>query len=132
MRFCLKAMFLFTVLGLSLFVKADGNTTAKADGNGFLSSCQTAINIIEGTNSGTDGYIDAGRCLGYLQGMSNMNLFYRASLDKGQVHFCIPEEVTSLQLARVVVKKLKDSPETLHKHEGALVWEALFLAFPCD
>jgi hypothetical protein len=102
-----------------------------ADGNNFLVECKGAVDALDGRGNPNNA-IGTGRCLGYMQGMTNLNIFYSVSLkDKNQLHFCIPERVNSGQLARVVVKYLESNPQSLHENEGALTWSALVEAFPC-
>lgn len=48
-----------------------------------------------------------------------------------QYTFCVPDSVTRNQLADVVAKYLKSSPEKLHNPAGALVYLSLRDAFPC-
>ena len=48
--------------------------------------------------------------------------------------FCTPKEVTEVtvgQMQKIVVKYLKDHPETLHLTASSLVFKALTEAFPC-
>jgi hypothetical protein len=55
---------------------------------------------------------------------------------EGAVRFldpaCVPDEVSILQMARVVAKWLRDHPERLHEQEGILVREALESGFPVN
>jgi hypothetical protein len=44
---------------------------------------------------------------------------------------CIPEKVPPLQLARVVVKWLREHPEKLHEPISGLVTDAINAGFPC-
>ena len=98
------------------------------DGNSLLSQCQSAIDTSEKRRNNYDQF-GAAYCLGFLQGFSEMNGFYKAM--KGNSFFCIPEKVTLLQKTRVVVKYLNENPSKLHKNESFLVHFAFSEAFPC-
>ena len=44
---------------------------------------------------------------------------------------CIPNEVSLQQMARLLVKWLRDHPEKLHEYHAGLTLNALHAAFPC-
>jgi Rap1a immunity proteins len=45
---------------------------------------------------------------------------------------CLPDNATLLQLARVLVKWLREHPERLHEPKSVLTTAALRDAFPCQ
>ncbi len=51
--------------------------------------------------------------------------------DENYASTCIPDEASVAQLARVVVKWLREHPEKLHELKSFVVIEALKSAFPC-
>lgn len=63
---------------------------------------------------------DTGVFDGYVTGIVDFN--------KG---FCVPEEVTSIQLSKVVLKYLTEHPDQLHFSAASLVVPALEEAYPC-
>jgi len=62
-----------------------------------------------------------GMCLGFTMGI------WFGTTEKT----CVPEGVTSGQLAAVVTKYMNDHPELLHEQARDIVFTALFEAFPC-
>ena len=70
-------------------------------------------------------------CIGYIEGVYDGYQAGTSSLG-GQPPWCIPEDTTLDQLARVVMKRLKERPEELHYSADILVSYALRKAFPCD
>ena len=44
---------------------------------------------------------------------------------------CIPDQVNGSQMARILVKRLREHPERLHEHISILSGEAFKSAFPC-
>ena len=103
----------------------------KDDGNQLLKSCEAALTVADGVVQTLEGSLMAGFCLGFVQGMSQMNDFYVSNTQKGRILFCTPDGVTSGQAARLVVKYLRDHPELLHEDEFVLAVWALNVAFPC-
>jgi hypothetical protein len=45
---------------------------------------------------------------------------------------CIPNEVNQVQMARILVKWLRDHPERLHETDAFLTVDAFHNAFPCQ
>jgi hypothetical protein len=74
-------------------------------------------------------------CFGYLSGVADTYVFwkYTNNTQKAKVYIpaCIPEEATTFELARVVVKYLNDHPNQLHNSYRLLVMLALEDAYPC-
>jgi Rap1a immunity proteins len=68
-------------------------------------------------------------CTGYIEGVRDGLMFATVSL-KSKPFFSVPNKVSSDQLRDVVVKYLRDNPETRHKPAGMLTIFALKEAFP--
>jgi len=110
-------------------------------GTGLLEDCKAAIRVLDGTSSQTfdfDTSVRARECLSYVNGILDMETFYRHVLildkipiKKNSILGCIPGDVTLDQQIRVIVKFLEDHPEFLNLPSSALITEALSTAFPC-
>jgi len=113
---------------------ANGEVKNGGDGNELLIYCGAAIELAEKIDDRIDAIIlDAykgGFCHGIIRGVWDMHDIYAEGL-KSQKFFCVPKEVTLGQLARVVVKFLKDNPAILHENRTALIIMALKNAYPC-
>ncbi len=114
-------------------------SVAQADGNQLLSSCIKAEAAIDGdrfTYNHVDGY-DVGYCVAAV-GTYRERLKYIHRLDppgykSDRPKSCpIPDEVSDVQLVRILVKWLRDHPENLHIWEAAHLEAAFVSAFPCD
>ena len=71
-------------------------------------------------------------CMSYVVGVADMlDAMSQRKLDSFKP-FCTPDETTSGQLHRVVVKHLKAHPELAHAPALFLVIVALREAFPCQ
>jgi Rap1a immunity proteins len=72
-----------------------------------------------------------GMCLGYIVGVSDQAMGDQASIHAKR-NYCLPAEVHSEQLVRVVKKYLEDNPAQLHYEAEVLTIRALTNAFPCQ
>ena len=89
------------------------------DGNGLLRFCSSELSS------------ELSFCIGYIEGIRD-GLVFGTIGRKGKPFFAIPDKVTSEQLKDVVVKSLKEHPETRHKPAGMLTIFALEEAFPSE
>ncbi len=118
---------------LLLFLCMVGSNAYSIDGNMLLRNCQ----IVEKAEQSDADAFFLQWCFGYIQGViDNDDTWYGLmSYDKNHTHdkgkYCLPEEpMPYTQLARIVVKYLKEHPENLHWNGSALVHNALIKAFP--
>jgi hypothetical protein len=157
----MKAIVAVLVLGLAVLPGfAQQNGDLPKDGNGLLDSCNAVIQMADSPTTFNSAKGDelalimerVGWCVGYSQavmdaGQRQEAVFARFS--KSGVTFsgpekekqaaarymrgfyCIPANVSILQMSRVVVKYLRDHPERLHETSGILVHAAMHDAFPC-
>jgi len=104
------------------------------DGNALLNTCQS----VEKAELSDSDAISLQFCYGYIQGVIDDDDIWQGlmSSDKNQKHshgkICLPNEgIFYTQLARIVVKYLKEHPEQLHWTGSVLVHNALLAAFRC-
>lgn len=69
------------------------------------------------------------QCLAYIRGVDDG---YLIGLSKQVKLYCIPDNVTLGQTAKIVSKFLEENPEHLHQPAQSLVYAALYIAFPCE
>ncbi len=123
------------------------------DGNGLLDFCGEIVNQLDSAPTQMDATKEMkfGWCVGYLQAtqdrISNWRLTGAIQVmayqqdgkpapshmwaDEDFVSTCIPDAAPIGQLARVLVKWLREHPEKLHELKSFLVIDALKDAFPC-
>ncbi len=124
MRF--KISLLLICLSSPLMAATDGLLS----GSKLLERCSDA-DVFSESEPSTLALMNATNCYSYLTGYVNATQVYEAiNPDAGFI--CVPEEVGTNQLSRVVVKYLEANPERLHEHMGVLVAEALRSGFPCQ
>lgn len=93
----------------------DGHT-----GRRLLERCESVLKIA------SPDLMNFGWCLGFLEGLDDMGAA------SGARFYCLPDNASFGQQARVVVKYLNDHPEKLHEIDVALAIAALREAFPCE
>lgn len=103
-----------------------------ADGNKLLNSCELVLNSVNNPQISGDRYT-AGFCLGFIQGVHQLNSAYQYGINVRQPIFCAPPEgISNGQAIRIVTKYLQGQPGKLHDDEIFLVIQAFKEAFPCD
>ncbi|WP_454834749.1 Rap1a/Tai family immunity protein [Pseudomonas lini] len=106
-----------------------------ADGNALLQQCKDALTVMDGGTgkSPFGGGVCLGKIDGTIDGIEVARGYYSAALGKTLSPFiCWPKEpVAKEQQVRIVVKYLKEHPESLHESEASLITLAMAFAFPC-
>jgi hypothetical protein len=104
-----------------------GSFAFGSDGNAFLEQCNAAVSGIDRQQVVPGAQArNAASCLGYLDGVLES-----AVAPNKERFLCIPENVPTIQAARIVVKYLQGNPQRLHEDRKTLVVNALQQAFPC-
>jgi Rap1a immunity proteins len=147
----LGALCVFTVLG-----SAQESFEFPKNGSGVLEFCTAALNAADSPSPSSHPFLEgtkAGWCAGHLQTMRFMIVFWQIQvantialsagvenssgeelknvMTTSSDNTCIPDEVDSLQMTRVLVKWLRDHPERLHENPDLLTLDAFHDAFPC-
>jgi hypothetical protein len=111
-----------------LMVGMMASGAAMADGNSLLTQCQQFIKAADRETDFDRG--QAGMCVGFVEGVVSTTAFFSENLES-EAKLCVPKNATNGQLARVVVKYLKDHPAKLNEGKTGLVWLAMRDAYPC-
>lgn len=98
-------------------------------GNSFYDHCASAETLLDKGNSSDAETLHGMFCLGFAEGLT-MGIM-AADGAHGQHTFCEPDNVTNLQIVRIVRKYIADHPEKAHEVTAVLAVEALSRAFPC-
>ncbi len=105
------------------------STTALAqDGNELLRWCENSLSDEKIISSGVSSAFNAGLCLGMMQGITNLNVFYEQTKKS---LFCLPSSIKNEQAARIVINYLNEHPEKLDQDGTLLAILAFVKAFPC-
>ena len=72
-----------------------------------------------------------GVCLGFVRGLHMTHEIYGAISENYKV-FCLPENVSTTQLAKIILKYLENHPENLHLEAASTAFVALKKVFPCE
>lgn len=73
---------------------------------------------------------DLGFCFGYIWAVVDSVTLVSAD-GKGKPSLCVPEDVTSTQAAKIVIKYGNDHPEELNQLAMVVIPEAVRKSFPC-
>ena len=65
-----------------------------------------------------------------MQGILSLNTVYE-SRDRKNALFCLPGAISNQQATRIVLRYLKDHPESLHLNVSILAIRAFNEAYPC-
>lgn len=112
-----------------LLVSPEAHAT-ESDGNKLLTDCSIAIKVMEDGSKEPTQITSTAYCLGHVRGADDMHNLYRA-ISKSEPLYCLPSEVTTGQMVRIIVKYLKETPENLHLDGTMLIATALRGAYPC-
>jgi Rap1a immunity proteins len=112
---------------VSLAAHAEGQ-----DGNFLLRECKETLTA---TYQECSAAVSGMHCLGFIDGLVDMNNIYKATVLKSPSRglICLPKDkhLTTGQLARVVVEYLERNPGQLQQPAPTLATVALGKAFPC-
>jgi hypothetical protein len=103
-----------------------------SSGNAFLRLCS----VIDESEMTPLEKVHKVACLEYLEGfthgvLAEVEWAHAITGKEPPPPYCRPEHVENGQLVRIVLKYIRNHPETAQKPTAALVVEALLEAFPC-
>ncbi len=106
------------------------------DGQWLLDTCNPAVKYLD-KNLDLQGEDAAypGICAGYLLGIDDINSYSFTSMKfthDASPRYCPPKNSNFSQIARIIVKYLKNNPEKLHLPAVTLALTALHDAWPCE
>ena len=118
-------------LGMVLGHAAPGY--AEGNGHELLRQCNEAASAIGGTvDPNTIKVMDAGRCMGLVDGFAGAAAFYE-SQPGAPGAICFPEDgMTIGQSVDLVVQYLEGHPEQLHESSTVLIFGAFLDNYPCE
>lgn len=109
-----------------LLVSAQGS-----DGSAFLQACGAAVKQSDGAQVSQEEAMGALYCASYVSGFLDATSL-ATSTTKGQRNICTPERgITNDQAIRILVKYLRENPQTLHQSGRMSLYISLAKAFPC-
>lgn len=104
--------------------------TPGPDGMQLLRACTAALDQVDRKGVAADQMVQGIWCMGYLSGL--LDGLAVMSWKGGAIRVCMPERgVENEQALRIVVKYLREHPESLHESARSLAVSAIAEAFPC-
>jgi len=122
---------------LTILLLPSVSSAAPDDGNALLEGCKSAIYIVDGKDKSnvTDKAMSMGLCMGLVRGMIDagtaINTLAQSHGSAKHSLYCVPEDVSTIQAVRLVVKYLEAHPEDLHQKGTGLIALALAKSYPC-
>jgi hypothetical protein len=94
--------------------------------------CREYIVMVDGPRTSPENPLNAGQCLGYIQGLVDGFDLAMATL-KGptSLKVCMPKKATTDEATRVTLKYIGDHPEDLSNTASDVVWRAMISYYPC-
>lgn len=105
-------------------------------GNDILVDCKNLIDSETSERLSKEKVLGVGYCIGLIDGFVTFNYVYEVVLQSeekgGMAQMCLPDRVSTRQLAEVIVTYLEQSPDRLQESGQALAAQALVARYPCD
>lgn len=101
------------------------------EGSELLRACGAAVKQADGLKVSDDEAIGSIWCIGYVSGFLD-SLSVSVSTTGGRQNVCLPQRgISNDQAVRILVKYLRENPQTLHQSGRMSLYIALARAFPC-
>ena len=124
------------IVTLFVLLTATSALAVQRSGSDIRVDCSNLINSDSAESLSKEKILGVGYCIGLIDGLVTFNYVYETVLQaegKGEaVQMCLPERVSTRQMAEVIVKFLDDNPNRLQDSGQALAAQALVTAYPCD
>jgi hypothetical protein len=105
-------------------------------GNDIRIDCSNLMESESAESLSKEKILGVGYCIGLIDGLVTFNYVYETVLqnqgDASLVQMCLPDRVSTRQLAGVIVKYLEANSGRLQQSGQALAAQALVTAYPCD
>ena len=132
----LKEIFVIVLLGSVLALGAATTQSVPADrtGTAFLRKCNPVVREADGEDVSAEEAVQGLLCMSYLSGFLDGHELAASTFESQYKRVVCPPKggVVGEQAARIVVKYLREHPETLHATDRVSVFIAFSRAFPCE
>lgn len=130
----MKAMIISVIL--FILMAAVPAMAVLRSGSDIQVDCSNLIKTESSESLSKDKILGVGYCIGLIDGLVTFNYVYETVLQaegkRDMVQMCLPERISTRQMATVIVKYLEDNPGRLQESGQALAAQALVTAYPCD
>jgi hypothetical protein len=124
------------MVAVFVLMTAVSAVAVQRSGNDIRLDCSNLIRTESSESLSKDKILGVGYCIGLIDGLVTFNYVYETVLQvegKGEVvQMCLPERISTRQMATTIVKFLDDNPGRLQESGQALAAQALVTAYPCD
>lgn len=117
-------------------IAATESSAVTRSGNDLLTDCRNLVSTKTIEEVEQDRVLGMGYCIGLIDGFVTFNYIYETVLmtdgDRSAVQMCLPERISTRQLAEVIVHYLEGHPERMAESGQALAAQALISKYPCE
>ncbi len=128
-----KLVILVSLLAVMTAVSA---MAVQRSGNDILVDCSNLTKTESTESLSKEKILGVGYCIGLIDGLVTFNYVYDTVLQlEGQndaIQMCLPERISTRQMAKVIVTYLEANPGRLQESGQALAAQALVTAYPCN
>ena len=124
------------IVALFILMISVSAMAVQRSGNDIRVDCSNLIRTESSESLSKDKILGVGYCIGLIDGLVTFNYVYETVLQtegRGEVvQMCLPERISTRQMATTIVKFLDDNPSRLQESGQALAAQALVTGYPCD
>jgi hypothetical protein len=128
--------YLVLVIALVSLLSVLPAIAVQRSGNDMLVDCGNLVKTESLETVSSDNVLGMGYCIGFIDGLVTFNYVFEAVLlREGKDEFlqmCLPDRISTRQLATTIVKFLEANPGRLTQSGQALASQALVEAYPCE
>src|ERR1700694_4192999 len=125
----LFASLLFLLLNFPTF--AQNTEFPSKSGNAFLRLCSAVEQDDPPQKETANVFACIGYVTGFINGVQYEQAFAETKNRKMPAPFCIPDGVENAQLVRVLMKYIRNNPESANQPTAWLLMDGLEKAYPC-
>lgn len=123
------------IAALILLMTTAPAMAVKRSGNDLLVDCTNLIKTESIESVSRDHVLGMGYCIGIIDGLVTFNYIYESVLQaEGGIELlqmCLPQRISTRNLATVIVDYIAENPDQLHSSGQALAAQALIANYPC-
>jgi len=121
---------------LLLLMNAMSAPAVQRSGNDILVDCSNLTSTGSMESLSKEKILGVGYCIGLIDGLVTFNYVYDTVLQmegkSDAIQMCLPERISTRQMARTIVTYLEANPGRLQQSGQALAAQALVTAYPCN
>ncbi|MGI2107887.1 Rap1a/Tai family immunity protein [Shewanella frigidimarina] len=121
------------LLSMLLALNVNAKQEFAVDGSFLLEHCGKYVSYLDSGDEKeiSKNIFSISYCQGFIEATRQVSEQMQIFITDEKLKSCIPSSVRNDQLARVLVKSLRENPDWLHKSAGVNAWASFVNAYPC-